>query len=366
MVDWSNLPTDILWEITKHLTLLEDLVAFGSVCSLWRFVAIMVKPEFLFKLTPWLMLAPEKPTDERSFYSISEDSIRYFILPEVNSRRCLSSKGWLLTVAEADLNMALLHPFSRFEIELPHAKTFEYLHHFHRGGLDPTLFHVQLISKFVLSSNPMCTPDYLVMVLYGYIGEVAYCKHGDKSWTKIKSPPIKYPNYDITYYKGLYYVINWLGQIMQCDLTTNVLVEVAQIPHEQPSSSTLYMMESAGALIVVKRMIYYEDSEEVTYGTTGFKVFQVELRNNKWSEMKDLGNRTLFVGYNSSFSAESCYCKSNCIYFTDDCLEQYICKGEGGQDIGIYNMLDGSIEPCFHFQGSSYSRVNPPMWVQQI
>ncbi|XP_044486928.1 putative F-box protein At5g55150 [Mangifera indica] len=361
MVDWANLLPDVLLEITTHLTSCEDFVAFGSVCSSWRSVAIMGKPGFLFKLAPLLMLAPEKPTYQRGFYSFSEDLTRYFILPEVNSRRCLSSRGWLLTIAEADLSMALLHPFSRFEIALPHPKTIKDWEDFSQG-CDPTLQHVVYISKFVLSTNPRRTSDYLVMVLHEYGGKVAYCKPGDKSWTTMES---SWLNHDITCYKGQYYVINTIGQIMQCDLTTNVLVKVAQMPHLKYPQSNLYIMESAGALIVVER---YSETilEDGPYGTTGFKVFQVDLGNNKWTEIKDLGNRTLFLGYNSSFSEEALYCKANCIYFTDDCLEDYFDLPEGGgKDMGIYNILDGSIEPHFHFEGSSYSSVNPPMWVQQ-
>ncbi|XP_044485114.1 F-box protein SKIP23-like [Mangifera indica] len=366
MADWANLLPDVLLEITTHLTSYEDFVAFGSVCSSWRSVAIMEKPRFLFKLTPLLMLAPEKPTDQRGFYSFSADLTRYFILPEVNSRRCLSSRGWLLTIAEADLCMALLHPFSRFEIKLPHPKTFRYWEVISRV-VEPTRLHALSISKFVLSANPMSTSDYMVMVLCGAGGDIAYCKPGDKSWIPIESTVY---NYDITYYKGLYYSINDEGQIMQCDLTKKVSVEVAQMPHQKSLQSVLYIMESVGVLIVVERKIYEEDGEEGSYGTTGFKVFQVDLGNNNWTEVKDLGNRALFLGFNSSFSEEALYCKANCIYFTDDCYEFYLNeefhpKG-GGKDIGIYNILDGSIEPHFHFQDNSYSFVNPPMWVQQF
>ena len=102
-----------------------------------------------------------------------------------------------------------------------------------------------------------------------------------------------------------------------------------------------------------------------TYGTTEFKVFEVDLGGGKWKELKSLGNRALFFGHNSSISVEAfdfSRCRANCIYFTDSYLDTYwSILGGGGRDIGIYNMLDGSIEP--HYQSESLSHITPPMWV---
>lgn len=113
-----------------------------------------------------------------------------------------------------------------------------------------------------------------------------------------------------------------------------------------------------------------EGCDDLTYGTTSFKVLELDLNDNKWVKVKDLGNRALFLGYNSSFSIEvsvdSNRIKNNCIYFTDDCSESYLGILEfpngGGKDMGIYNLLDGRIEP--HFCGNSYSLVTPPTWVE--
>ncbi|KAK7856128.1 hypothetical protein CFP56_024968 [Quercus suber] len=52
-----------------------------------------------------------------------------------------------------------------------------------------------------------------------------------------------------------------------------------------------------------------------------------------------------FLGYNP-----------NCIYFTDS-----VVPGGRGRDMSIYNMLDGSIQPCY--LGQSRSSTTPPMWV---
>ena len=100
-----------------------------------------------------------------------------------------------------------------------------------------------------------------------------------------------------------------------------------------------------------------------TYGTMGFKVFEVDLGGGKWKELKSLGNRALFLGNNSSISVEASDfsgCRANCIYFIGSYPDTYwSIPGGGGRDMGIYNKLDGSIEP--HYYRESLSRITPPM-----
>ncbi|TXG50257.1 hypothetical protein EZV62_022781 [Acer yangbiense] len=114
-----------------------------------------------------------------------------------------------------------------------------------------------------------------------------------------------------------------------------------------------YLVESAGKILVVGRRLRYERTQTYAdYGTTAFRVVEVDLsRNeNEWSPVENLGNRALFVGDNSSLSVQvfdNSNFKPNCIYFTDDWKDQYFSSRfpEGvGRDMGIYNLQDGSIE----------------------
>ena len=113
-----------------------------------------------------------------------------------------------------------------------------------------------------------------------------------------------------------------------------------------------------------------------TYGANAFHVLEVDLSSNKWSQVKNLGNRSLFLGDNSSLSVEVLdisSLKPNCIYFTDDCqmlyaVSEFFPEG-GGRDMGIYNLQDGSIERIEpYFKGRSKwnlcDPITPPMWVE--
>ncbi|KAK3225017.1 hypothetical protein Dsin_004879 [Dipteronia sinensis] len=201
---------------------------------------------------------------------------------------------------------------------------------------------------------------------------------GDNVWTTIDEWNGYY--FDITYFNGKFYTINSKGTIMACDIKDDRSIETyttAQLPNriKLKDLHKLYILESAGKLLVVLRKGVYlhsmkEDESKSNYGTYAFQIFEVDICSNTCDEVKNLGKRALFLGDNSSLSIEVLdvtRCKSNCIYFTDDCRESYsapcFCGGGGGKDMGIYNIQDESIEP--YIRSNFCELVTPPLWVEQ-
>ncbi|KAK3012547.1 hypothetical protein RJ639_009338 [Escallonia herrerae] len=366
-----DLPHDLLVYIAEKVDSFEDFVALGGVCKALRSAA--TKENFSRRpQIPWLMLAQREDGDVRGFYSLSKGMIRTVTLPEANDKRCrcLASEGWLIT-AESDWSMTLLHPLSRRQIRLPHMSTLEDHDSVEYDGC---------IWKAVLSSSPSSS-DCTVMIIQGCLVKLAFCKPGiNNAWTTIETKLSMY--FDVIHFNGNFYAVDGQGNVLLCDVegaNPTIAKVVAKFPSElQPTIiEKLYLVESSGKLLVVSRegvMVrpvdetgdVDEDNCELTYGTTSFQVFEVDLSNDGWTEVKNLGNRALFLGHNSSFSVEASHecVKANCIYFADDCMESYYGEDEsvgGGKDMGIYNLRDGSFTP--HFTGESYSRITPPMWV---
>ncbi|KAK4358095.1 hypothetical protein RND71_023705 [Anisodus tanguticus] len=98
-----------------------------------------------------------------------------------------------------------------------------------------------------------------------------------------------------------------------------------------------------------------------SYGVKQFRVYKIN--DSSYEEVKYLGNRALFLGFSATLAVEPPPgCQGNRIYFTDDCREAYFCMERGGgKDMGVYNLLDGTIVP--HFTGQSYHKLTPPLWV---
>ncbi|ESR53395.1 F-box domain containing protein expressed [Citrus sinensis] len=359
MGNWSELNNDLLIEVAQRLTWLQDLVAFGGVCSSWRFVATVVKLTFNFNRAPWLMLAPEKCTDQRRFFSLSKGMTRQFILPEANGKKCFSSKGWLITIAQ-DLSMSLLHPFSRRQIKLPHIKTIK-----NWRDLKTTKMYANFIFKCALSSSPDYSSNYTIVI--SYVGKLAYARPGDRSWIPID---LNAYYHDIIFYNGLLYAVK-TSQVRAFDIRGNnptVVQEVSSLPSEllRFFPGSWYVAESTRKLLVIVRE-GSQVNDNWSYGTTRFQVLGLDFLTNTWTEVENLGDRALFLGHNSSFSVDASisHCKANCIYFTDDCVDAYwyiACKG-GGKDMGIYDLQEETIEPFF--KGDSYNRITPPMWVEK-
>ncbi|GKE58078.1 putative F-box protein, partial [Tanacetum coccineum] len=89
------------------------------------------------------------------------------------------------------------------------------------------------------------------------------------------------------------------------------------------------------------------------------------LDDGKWSKLGSLGDKAVFLGFNSSFAVDAGEgVKADCIYFTDDLYEPYRDLPDGGGgDVGVYNMFDGSIEAIFGSKESVF-RGSPPLWLQ--
>ncbi|KAK9905422.1 hypothetical protein M0R45_000175 [Rubus argutus] len=138
---------------------------------------------------------------------------------------------------------------------------------------------------------------------------------------------------------------------------TRVVVSAMPTGLIHPCIQKLYLVELGGTLFVVSRTSKRVGFE---HATDEFRAFEVPFGDGNWldSEVKTLGNRSLFLGTNSSFAVDATKyfgCKANCIYFTSDFGE--MTRG----DMGIFNMTNGKIEPLL--EETHYSSF-PHLWIE--
>ncbi|GKC00654.1 receptor-like protein kinase [Tanacetum coccineum] len=214
-------------------------------------------------------------------------------------------------------------------------------------------------------------------------GALKFCHIGDDKWTTIEDNlDNSFPQSDITFYNGQVYTYNkWTSIIQACNINgkdPTILVYVATMPKDledqhvedlddQHVNPAYYIVglddgERKQLLVIIKQ--FNERGCPETYKTKSFKVLAYDLKSGDWSEVKDFGRKTLFVGFSSSFWTEDTtgVIRGNCIYYTDDEWDEYFdSKKGGGRDMGIYHLSDGSIEP--HFTGESLSHFTPPIWL---
>lgn len=314
---------------------------------------------------PWLMLAEKEGNEEsREFFDMSKDVTRIMSFPELVEKRCLGVgfPGWIF-MADEQRKMNLFHLFSRSVINLPDMDMLEgFDYEWERGSCR------YYVEKAVISSNPLTTSDYVLALIQGYPRCFAFWRPGQKSFTNVETPRRAYS--DITWHGGQFYGVDFMGNIIIFDFRGSeeyptVATVVKGIPPSLTRGTQLYMVHSLGELLVITRDGAFLD-EDGSYGVKEFHVYKIDVDRKSYEEVADLGNRALFLGSSATLAVAQAYkiegCKGNCIYFTDDCWQSYFnIERGGGKDMGIYNLLDGIIEP--HYTGESYHKFSPPLWI---
>ncbi|PHT53956.1 hypothetical protein CQW23_08418 [Capsicum baccatum] len=268
------------------------------------------------------MLAEEEDNEgnsSRRFFSVYDGTILKKRIPKTSRKRCM---GLLITVGEDDGEISLLHPFSDF---------------------CQLVLLIHLIT-FSLSLRGACVSS-VSRVIWEGIHQNLFA--------------------DLVYFNGEIYTVNYSGEVLVCDVAdfvgpepTKVSRYGVQLRPIQDDCDSLPL-----TVIPAERELLGEDP---TYGTTYFRVFQVDLETGKVTETEELGDMAFFLGANASLSVQpSQYpgIKPNRIYFTDDFLDSYTAYEEGGGlDMGVHNVADGSIQQP-HYDGVSLSWFCPPIWI---
>ncbi|XP_060196254.1 F-box protein At2g26160-like [Lycium barbarum] len=375
MVNWAELPGDLIGRIAKRVKVMEDFITFRAVCTSWRAAASKDLFDVLSPQVPLLMLA-DKDDDYREFYSLSKKKVSRIFLPEARGRDCFPTEGWLFTVSNTG-EMNLLHPFSRTQIQLPPEESL----------LDlciPDPNHEDEIPGYrivnaVLSANPSHTSDYALVVSYRALEcLLAFWRPGDLKWTCIIYGSNVCLVSSMIYNNGRFYAADvhscevWVFDILglRSSIILQPIIELHLLPSLQAGIfreiSWFYLVEVCGAVLLVSRFI----DERATFETVKFKVYKLDVIKGELmeEEINNLGDSTIFLGLGGAASSVDSTkftgVKANHIYFTDQFYyPKRLVTGEGGggRDMGAYNLEDGKIESFY--PGLSISPISPPAWV---
>ncbi|XP_010909528.2 F-box protein At2g26160 [Elaeis guineensis] len=395
MADWSELPNDILGLIADRLLFLLDLYHFASVCTSWRPIALE-KRHLSCQRPPLLMLPYEEDSATCSFISISNMETCKIFLPELRNKWCCgSSYGWLFTMDD-DLEIYLLNPLSRVQVKLPPHPMFPDIIRRRKAlGEKSDIWKYEIIHKVMLSDDPISNPNFLIMAIVSEYDECTFCRPGDKTWTSFKDWFKHYRCFcnAAIYDEKIYAVcVNSIGVEFNIN-TLSVAQLVLDIPHARKDVEDIrYVVKSGEEILYILRywtiIPHDEDGQEQLqdsgndddsnddednddddddsdeeedeedgnyfrtpfYRTVGFDVYKLELLKPgyEWIEVKSLGDRALFLDRGhclSIYASDSNKCKANCIYFLDDNFYDCMRTIPRCSDTGIFNMVDGSIEP---------------------
>lgn len=358
--DWCKLPVELLGLIASRLHFAEDWVRFGAVCKSWR-ICVKQNGNSSCSFLPWLMLPQRKDEILRRFYSPFNCKSYDICLPDVLDKRCWgSSHGWLVTLG-ANFEMHLLNPLSGGQISLPPLHKCPNLNLICTGKS----FRDSFVYKVILSASPSSS-DCVIFAIYSDNWKMAFTKPGDVAWTPLSC--IHGHVDDAMCHDGKFYAIDTFGEILIWDLTGSLLERIA-FPASRDLDNlvyaTTYLVEVNGQIYAIMRLLF--DTRIIDtpcLNTWCFKIYKLDICNEKCEEVKSLGDWSIFVGNNHSFSIPSSTypeCESNCIYFTDDFSGVHY-SAVHGYDMGIYRVQNLRVQPLLQ-QDVSDSAFSLPLWI---
>ncbi|KAL7611072.1 F-box protein SKIP23 [Lactuca sativa] len=385
MADWSQLPRELLDLISKHLNSETDLVRFRSVCTSWRSSIQLFTSRFP-------ILPKTGISDSTWGFCLSKRTIFRVELADPDSDSQQTHVPWLIKVErDKPPKTHLMNPLtgSDFIPLLPNfprsldllnfrvtelgqeyvLKYINYRPHANSIGDSVTLY----MEKVAFCRSGV--NGFMLLTIHTS-GRLALLKIGEKKWNIINDLPSPYD--DVIFYKGEFYAVDITGRTVVLVMDSETTLKV--IANSVFGGDKKFLLESMGELFMVDKFLSvgpdndfdYDDENEfyedfdcfMSERTVKLEVYKLDHEEQRWIEVKSLGDRMLFIGDNCGFSASASDfpgCKGNCVFFTGLSREDDgLMKNRG---VGVFDLESGSIGPIANNSANSQLFWPPPPWL---
>ncbi|XP_039049725.1 F-box protein SKIP23-like [Hibiscus syriacus] len=395
MADWTQLPGELLYLISKRLHTSFDVNRFRSICSTWRSTVTSPKRH---RLAPRFPVLPDEGgmANTSNGFSLSKRIIFLLRLPKFNPETDRST-SWVVKIEEDGPNnrVQLLNPLSRSRfdslpenfpkffnllefsiVELGEEYVLHYLNHLSYLGDTGNLY----MEKVVISCFDNNPNNGFVLLTIHVSGKLAMFKTSDKKWTIIQDMSSPYD--DVILYEGNFYAVDNNGRTVLVGLD----FETSEAAMPVFGGDKKFLVGSKGELLLVDKYLSIEAPEGscswagldfveeyfeniafyMNERTVRFKVFKLDEVGKQWVDVKNLDDRVLFLGDDCSFSAsveDLNVCRGNCIIFADNFFYS-VGDDESSErcDVGVFDIEYGSIGPLQKFPQFSKLFWPPPRW----
>ncbi|KAM7529984.1 hypothetical protein LguiB_033394 [Lonicera macranthoides] len=358
MVDWSQLPYDIVALIANKLHTIEDFISFSAVCHSWQFI-YRNKDWTPTRRVPLLMVDENHSSDvcARRFISMWKNKVYKLPLPMAHGRRCWgSTHGWIVTV-DQNLVISLLNPVSQVCFDLPPHSTLENQVQSLQSNIDWFSFiHKAAVFKI--------RDVFVTMIIYGQDYRLAFHRHHEGSaWLPVPANYIRF--IDVVCFGNQVFALCMTGRLFLVEIDSPHLPRIiflSSLPPDQNSWQQKHLVHSSGQLL----LIFHDPYQSYMIK---FKVYRFDFESKAWVVLQSLGESVLFVDDSQAFSilAGDDF-KSNSIYFAVENLRWLLGMEENyeWEYCGVYHMEDETTE-TFLLKMSSVGEVFPhyisPTWL---
>ena len=344
MEGWSDLPHELLYEITKKSLSVIDYLILGSVCRGWKSFAEEYKKEFMASQTPLALFFSSKAI---SFYSIFDQRLYKVLLPSPisNQNRCFGfTCGYLVFLDKKnrreDSQLWMLHPFTRHELR------------FHEPP--------KPYNRVILASVATPVPEFVLIAFCQFLPCFQVCRSTQTNWTQFDLNNIPFPwrIRDAIVFKGKIYVLTSEAEIGVLHLSPHLhvtLLNVGHRPHMDMNRGVQCLVSDGQHLMMVVSSL----------ASIQHTVYELNFVHMEWMMMVNFADQALFLGR----SMGSGFCNitrwegrqqpSNCIYELGSRNRRYIVSFLDGRhhmfSQGNHMPNDSLFDPFWYFPHLSYN-----------
>ncbi|XP_062077217.1 F-box protein SKIP23-like [Humulus lupulus] len=378
---WSDLPNELLEIIIDHLHTKIDLTRFSSVCESWRSSALpyrnrVVLPAKVSYLGPSHLQESSLLLTESTVYHLSP--LESCAMASTSNS---SPSGWIVKIKENQelgQQLHLINPLSPLRVhplpdsfpkvlnslqfrvfELTKSYTLQY----------SNLNHCNY--KVALNPNQDC-PSLMVVAA----GVLWHLKLGQDRWTAIDDMESQLSYEDVIVYRGKFCAVDEFGRAVVVDSDLKITEIASVISGGAGDKKNLLVFN--GELLLVDR--YLSKKHNYMYYNIGrrtssvkvekFRLYKLNLDQERWVEIESLGDQILFLGEDCSYitSAKNFSgCRGNCIIYCDPEFKVYNLDyrsfapvNQRPEYINIFNPFTPPPPPHYgprHSNGSSGKRL---------
>lgn len=351
-----------------------DRARFAAVCPQWRAAARLLAPS----LPPAL---PLLALPNGIFYSLPYSKPCRF-----PGSGCVGYKGaafgsWL--VFPRDEGCFLVDPFAGATVTLPALSSVRlrppnaadnYVKYQERATPNGRHYvtwldirdskHVPTLNKLI-----MCSPNLVAaFVGTGHISQILMCQPGASSWSVRAYDPCAAFE-DMAFYQGKLYALADDENLLVVDISQDQstgdphVCRIGQVikgdpdhlfdawmPDDTTGRKKLYLVESCGALLMVRRKVCCRmvDDTVVAGRICEFEVLEADLEHSPWVDVTTLGDdQMLFLGRPCSraVSASQYGMSNDQIFFLDDVMEnaEEYAFDEENTSVNVYDMRNDEV-----------------------
>jgi hypothetical protein len=255
---------------------------------------------------PWFVIRDGDYSERQIFFSLSMNRYYKKSIPEMHNKEIMSTNtsGWLVLKDVESLDLCLLNLRSKEVVQLPRLETID-------------------DCRICILSSPPSEPNNPCHIVFIDIERCIFyfCKLGDDKFGN-QEFDVDIFMMDATLFEGKIYILTmcvlFTAEFIGSELVFTRIGLIESLPRGIIHFST-NLIESCGELfhVYMLSLPVQEQFEKVF----GFLIFRMDPIEKVWVQVKNIGERTIFIAGNKSMSciATEKGVKRNSIYFTKRC-----------------------------------------------